>query len=89
MCVEGSNLAGTNLMGDGNTDTRRNIKSNAHSARICGAMAEQRRADGSNQNESTPQQFLHLIGCRDPNASRGQWEHSRSTVRTRSTARKA
>jgi hypothetical protein len=67
-------------MGDGNIDTRSNIKPNAHGARICGAMAEQRRADGSSENESTPQQFVHLIGCRDPNASRGQREHSRSIV---------
>jgi hypothetical protein len=80
MCVKVSKLAGTNLMGDGNIDIRSNFKPDAHGAQICGAMAEQRRPDGSNANESTPQQFVHLIGCRDPNASRASRVNSRSPV---------
>jgi hypothetical protein len=31
--------------------------------RRCGAMAQQRSDSGAT---STPQEFLHLIGCRDP-----------------------
>jgi len=55
-------------MGNGSTDIgSTTIKSNADSAPICGAMAEQHGADGNHGNESTPQQFVHLIGCRDPN----------------------
>ncbi len=33
--------------------------------RHCGAMAHQR---GDNGAVSTPQKFLHLVGCRDPKA---------------------
>jgi hypothetical protein len=35
-------------------------------------MAEQRRQDGCDGNESAPQQFVHLIGFRDPDARRVQ-----------------
>jgi hypothetical protein len=44
------------------------INSKEQVAGICGAMAQQRCADGSDENESTPQKFVHLVGCRDPNA---------------------
>jgi hypothetical protein len=57
------------------------VKANTDSARICGAMAEQRPADGNHDNESMPQQFVHLIGCRDPNA--------RKTPRPRASLPKA
>ena len=30
--------------------------------RICGAMSQQR---GNSGHESVPQQFVHLVGCRD------------------------
>lgn len=73
-------IAGTKLMRDGNLEVGSNTKPTAPGARICGAMAEQRRADGSSENESTPQQFVHLIGCRDPKALRRQLERSRSTI---------
>jgi hypothetical protein len=43
-------------------------KPKADSTRFCGAMAEQRHTDGRGENESAPQKFVHLIGCRDPNA---------------------
>lgn len=42
-------------------------------AKICGAMAEQRGADGRNEIESAPQKFVHLVGCRDPNARKAPW----------------
>lgn len=57
-------------MGDRAIDVGNHIKSKADSAGICGAMAQQRRADGTDDNESTPQKFVHLVGCRDPNAGR-------------------
>ena len=41
--------------------------------KICGAMAEQRRPDGYTENESVPQQFVHLIGCRDPSTRRSPY----------------
>jgi len=42
-------------------------------AKICGAMAQQRRADGRNENDSAPQKLVHLVGCRDPNARKAPW----------------
>ena len=47
-----------------------NVGSNIGGVKICGAMAEQRRPDASHENESVPQQFVHLVGYRDPNARR-------------------
>jgi hypothetical protein len=44
--------------------------SNICGSNICGAMAEQRRPDGWSEHESVPQQFVHLVGCRDPNTRR-------------------
>ena len=41
--------------------------------KICGAMVEQRRPDACHENESVPQQFVHLVGCRDPNARRAPY----------------
>ena len=67
-------------MGNGTTDIGHNIRPNADSERICGAMAEQRRADGNHDTESMPQQFVHLIGYRDPNARKTSRPYPRSTV---------
>jgi hypothetical protein len=47
--------------------------SNICGGNICGAMAEQRRPDGWSENESVPQQFVHLVGYRDPNTRRAQY----------------
>jgi hypothetical protein len=44
---------------------------------ICGAMAEQRRQDGCDDNESAPQQFVHLVGFRDPDTRRVQGKRPR------------
>jgi hypothetical protein len=49
----------------------------AQTTKICGAMAEQRRSDGRNDNESAPQKFVHLVGYRDPNARRMPWVRPR------------
>jgi hypothetical protein len=60
-----------NVMGNsGVTDVDRLANSPTDAPKICGAMAEQRRPDGWSENESVPQQFVHLIGCRDPGARR-------------------
>jgi hypothetical protein len=67
-------------MGNGTIDISNSIKPEADDAQICGAMAEQRRGDGRHENDSTPQQFLHLIGCRDPNARSVSWVCRRPPV---------
>jgi len=38
---------------------------------ICGAMSQQR---GDLSNQSTPQKFVRLVGCRDP---RARWSAKR------------
>lgn len=58
-------------MGNGSTaDVGHITNPRADTTGICGAMAEQRRSDGWSQNESVPQQFVHLVGYRDPNTRR-------------------
>ena len=49
------------------------VNPKADARKICGAMAEQGRHDGHGDNESVPQQFVHLVGCRDPNVHRPPW----------------
>jgi hypothetical protein len=45
-------------------------------ARVCGAMSQQH---GDSGNVSAPQKFVHLVGCRDPNARTGPWVRPRPT----------
>jgi hypothetical protein len=60
-------------MGNGSTaDVGRLANPKKDERDLCGAMAEQRRQDGCDDNESAPQQFVHLIGFRDPDARRVQ-----------------
>jgi hypothetical protein len=40
--------------------------------RICGAMTEQC-GDSGRGNDQTPQKFVRLVGCRDPNARPETW----------------
>jgi hypothetical protein len=56
-------------MGNGSTADVGSL-ANSKTEKICGAMAEQRRHDGCDDNESAPQQFVHLVGCRDRNTRR-------------------
>lgn len=44
--------------------------------RICGAMAEQC-GDSGRGNESAPQKFVRLVGCRDTNARPEPWVRPR------------
>jgi hypothetical protein len=39
---------------------------------ICGAMSQQH-CDNNRGNESAPQKFVQLVGCRDPKARSGPW----------------
>jgi hypothetical protein len=61
------------VMGNRTADVDNLARQKAHTARICGAMAEQRQADGRNENESAPQKFVHLVGFRDPHAGKAPW----------------
>ena len=65
-------------MGNGGTAdvghvTNPNNTNDICDADICGAMAEQRRPDGWSEHESVPQQFVHLVGYRDPNTCRAPY----------------
>jgi hypothetical protein len=63
-------------MGNGSTAGVGSLASSKTDAKkICGAMVEQRRHDGCDDNESAPQQFVHLVGYRDPNSRRAQGMH--------------
>ena len=58
-------------MGNGSSaDTGDLPNAKADTRQICDAMALQHRHDSPADNESVPQQFVHLVGCRDPNAHR-------------------
>jgi hypothetical protein len=64
-------------MGNRTTDADNPARRKAQTTQMCGAMAEQRQADGRNENESAPQKFVHLVGYRDPNAHREPWVRPR------------
>lgn len=76
-------------MGNGNIDvgtkapTRRsgrpiveNLAGTKERPSICGAMAQQC-GDFGRGNQSAPQKFLQLVGCRDPNARPVPWVRPR------------
>jgi len=44
--------------------------------RLCGAMSQQH-GGGGGAIVSAPQKFVHLVGCRDPNARTAQWGRPR------------
>ena len=44
--------------------------------RICGAMSQQS-GDSGRGNESAPQKFVQLVGCRDPKARSEPWVRPR------------
>jgi hypothetical protein len=45
-------------------------------SRICAAMTQQS-FDSGRGNQSAPQKFVHLVGCRDPKARPGSWARTR------------
>jgi hypothetical protein len=63
-------------MGNGSTADVGSLV-NPKTEKICGAMVEQRRHDGCDDNESAPQQFVHLVGCRDRSTRRPPSVHPR------------
>ncbi len=73
------NLQGVNVMGNDTTNICSHTEPKADNPGICGAMAQQRRIDGYDDNESTPQKFVHLVGCRDPSARKAPWARPRPT----------
>jgi hypothetical protein len=48
----------------------------AERPKICGAMSQQR-GDSGRGNDSAPQKFVQLVGCRDPNARTEPWVRPR------------
>jgi hypothetical protein len=66
-----------NLIGKGGTADAGHADPEAQIRKMCGAMVEQRPRDGCDKNESAPQQFVHLVGCRDTDASRAPWVRPR------------
>ena len=55
------------MAGNNDASARRIDKSNPQRPSICGAMTQQC-GDSGRGTESAPQKFVHLVGCRDPNA---------------------
>jgi hypothetical protein len=54
---------------DPSVKTERQEKSSAPAAGLCGAMSQQ--GSEFRGNVSAPQQFVHLVGCRDRKAGAG------------------
>jgi hypothetical protein len=58
---------------DGSTDVRIDRQNPLKTERpICGAMSQQH-GDSNRGNESAPQKFVQLVGCRDPKARSEPW----------------
>ena len=58
---------------NGSTDVRIDRQNPLKAERpICGAMSQQH-GDSHRGNESAPQKFVQLVGCRDPKARSEPW----------------
>ncbi len=68
------NLAGPDGFPELRIDGSNPLK--ADRERICGAMSQQH-GDSGRGNESVPQKFVHLVGCRDPHARTEPWVRPR------------
>jgi hypothetical protein len=64
--------------GDGSSEPRIDKPLQTETIRICGAMSLQG-GDSGRGNESVPQKFVHLVGCRDPKVRLEPWVRSLST----------
>ncbi len=64
--------------GDGSSEPRIDKPLQTETIRICGAMSLQG-GDSGRGNESVPQKFVHLVGCRDPKVRLEPWVRSQST----------
>ena len=67
------------MVGNNTIDVGGQTKPSSDGSKICGAMAQQHGASGRHETESVPQQFLHLVGYRDPNACKAPWIPPRPT----------
>jgi hypothetical protein len=63
----GWHLTGENTVGNSTIDVGQS-RPKTDGSKICGAMAQQHGSGSHHENESVPQKFVHLVGCRDPNA---------------------
>ena len=61
-------LAGDNGFAEPRIDHPNPLKTER--PKICGAMSQQR---GDSGNQSAPQKFVQLVGCRDPKARPEPW----------------
>ena len=61
-------LAGGDGVSEPRIDKPNPVKSER--PKICGAMSQQR---GDSGNQSAPQKFVQLVGCRDPKARPEPW----------------
>ena len=61
---------------EGSSEPRIDQPNPAKAERICGAMSQQR-GDSGRGNESAPQKFVQLVGCRDPKARSEPWVRPR------------
>jgi hypothetical protein len=57
---------------DGSSEPRIDKPLQTGTISLCGAMPLQR-GDSCRRNESVPQEFVRLIGCRDPNVRPEPW----------------
>ena len=77
--LSGNNGPGLRI--DPSVKTESQAKSSAHSAGLCGAMSQQ--GGEFRGNVSAPQQFVHLVGCRDRKVEAGQEARQYSNPRKR------
>ena len=70
----GQSLAERLVGSGGSSEPRIDKTLQTETIRICGAMSQQR-GDSGRGNESVPQKFVHLVGCRDPKARPEPWVH--------------
>ena len=70
----GQPIAGRMTDGNGSAEPRIDGGNPQNTARprICGAMSQQY-GDSNRGNESAPQKFVQLVGCRDPKARSEPW----------------
>ena len=64
-----SRNSGSEVRIDPSLKSGRQEKSSAHAAGLCGAMSQQ--GGEFRGNVSAPQQFVHLVGCRDRKVGAG------------------
>jgi hypothetical protein len=72
----GQPIAESLAVTDGSPGLRIDQPNPPKTERICGAMSQQS-GDSGRGNESAPQKFVQLVGCRDPKARSEPWVRPR------------